>query len=150
MMVLALAGTVAQADFIRIATFNAELTRKGPGLLLRDIQRGEDEQVQAFVALLAEARPDIIALQGIDYDLRQTALKALVETLSTAGLTYPHYFTSAPNAGQSTGLDLNRNGRLGDADDAYGFGRFHGMGGMAILSRFPIDRDAVEDFNPML
>lgn len=150
MMVLALVGTVAQADSIRIATFNAELTRKGPGLLLRDIQRGEDEQVQAFVALLAEARPDIIALQGIDYDLRQTALKALVETLSTAGLTYPHYFTSAPNAGQSTGLDLNGNGRLGDADDAHGFGRFNGMGGMAILSRFPIDRDAVEDFTPML
>ena len=98
-MVLALVGAVAQADSIRIATFNTELTRKGPGLLLRDIQRGEDEQVQAFVALLAEARPDIIALQGIDYDLRQTALKALVETLSTAGLTYPHYFTSAPNAG---------------------------------------------------
>ena len=141
---------IAQAETLRIATFNAELTRRGPGLLLRDIKRGKDEQVDAFITLITEVRPDVIALQGIDYDLRRTALIAFIATLSNAGLTYPHHFTSPPNAGQSSGLDLNGNGTLGDADDAHGFGRYNGMGGMAVLSRFPIDEDAVEDFTPML
>lgn len=118
--------------------------------MLRGIARGEDEQIDAFVALLADVRPDIVALQGIDYDLRQTALAALVAALTEAGLTYRHSFSRAPNAGQSTGLDLNGNGRLGDADDAHGFGRYNGMGGMAILSRHPIDQAKAEDFTPML
>lgn len=151
-MVLALACTtiVAKAETLRIATFNAELTRKGPGLLLRDIISGKDAQVDAIIALLVETRPDILALQGFDYDLRQTALTALIDTLGEAGLSYSHRFASAPNAGQASGLDLNGNGALGDADDAHGFGRYSGMGGMAVLSRFPIDKDAIEDFTPML
>ena len=135
---------------MRIATFNTELSRKGPGLLLRDILRGEDTQVNAFRQLMLDVRPDVIALQGIDFDLRNAALAALVKDLGAAGLVYPYSFASAPNAGQASGLDLNGNGRLGDADDAHGYGRFNGMGGMAVLSRFPIQLGAVEDYTPML
>jgi endonuclease/exonuclease/phosphatase family metal-dependent hydrolase len=151
-IVLALVGTAAAAQYttLRIATFNAELMRKGPGLLLRDILRGEDEQFDAFRALLVEIRPDIVALQGIDHDLRGTALAALVDDLALAGLVYPHSFTAAPNAGQASGLDLNGNGKTGDADDAHGYGRFNGMGGMAVLSRFPILSDSVEDYSSRL
>lgn len=144
------AAAPLHAETLRVATFNAELTRKGPGLLLRDIKRGEDEQIAAFIALMSEIRPDVITLQGIDYDLRQTALAALIDTLRDAGLSYDHHFASAPNAGEASGLDLNGDGTLGDADDAHGFGRYSGMGGMAVLSRFPIEQDAMEDFTPML
>lgn len=147
-MVAACSG--AHADTLRIATFNAELIRKGPGLLLRDISRGKDPQIAAFRALLIKARPDIVALQGIDFDMRLTALNALADDLTEAGLSYPHRFSAAPNAGQSTGLDLNGNGRRGDADDAHGYGRFNGNGGMAILSRYPISVEAVEDFTTLL
>ncbi len=142
--------TAATADPIRIATFNAELTRKGPGLLLRDILKGEDPQLAAFTALMLDIRPDVIALQGIDYDLEQRALTELIKALEKAGLPYPYSFTAAPNAGQASGLDLNGNGRLGDADDAHGFGRYNGMGGMAVLSRFEILHDAVEDYTTLL
>ena len=138
------------ADNIRIATFNAELTRKGPGLLLRDILKEEDPQVAAFTALMRDIRPDIIALQGIDYDLEHRALTALTKVLEKAGLPYPYSFTAAPNAGQTSRLDLNGNGRLGDADDAHGFGRYTSMGGMAVLSRFEIMHDAVEDYTNLL
>jgi len=150
--VLALACTAvhAQETTLRIATFNAEQTRKGPGLLLRDILKGEDPQIAAFKKLMLEIRPDIIALQGIDYDLRTTALHALVDDLDASGLPFPYLFSAAPNAGQVSGLDLNGNGTLGDADDAHGYGRFFGMGGMAILSRFPIQTDAVEDYTALL
>ncbi|MDG1352440.1 MAG: endonuclease/exonuclease/phosphatase family protein [Sulfitobacter sp.] len=149
---LALVGTIsiAQAETLRIATFNAELSRKGPGLLLRDIQRGKDPQISAFKQLLNEIRPDIIMLQGVNYDLRHTALDALARDLAAGGLAYPHIFASAPNAGQASGLDLNGNGKLGEADDAHGYGRLNSMGGMAILSRFPILNDAVEDYTPLL
>lgn len=138
------------ADNISIATFNAELTRKGPGLLLRDILKEEDPQVAAFTALMRDIRPDIIALQGIDYDLEHRALTALTKVLEKVGLPYPYSFTAAPNAGQTSGLDLNGNGRLGNADDAHGFGRYTSMGGMAVLSRFEIMHDAVEDYTNLL
>ena len=151
-MVLALLCTTAplQADSLRIATFNAELSRKGPGLLLRDILRGEDPQIEAFEQLMLEVRPDIVMLQGVDYDLRHTALEALSKNLAASGLVYPYSFANPPNAGQASGLDLNGNGKLGEADDAHGYGRFNGMGGMAVLSRFPIQHDAVEDYTPLL
>ncbi len=135
---------------MRIATFNSELIRKGPGLLLRDILKGKDPQIAAFKTVLVEIRPDIIALQGIDHDLRSTALHALADDLAQAGLDYPYRFTAAPNAGQATGLDLNGNGKLGDADDNHGYGRFNGMGGMAVLSRYPIQQDRIEDYTPLL
>ena len=118
--------------------------------MLRDILRGGDEQIAAFRTLILEIRPDIIALQGIDYDLRGTALEALIGDLAKAGLDYPHHFAAAPNAGQQTGLDLNGNGTFGDADDKHGYGRFNGMGGMAVLSRLPILHEAVGDYTPLL
>lgn len=152
MVALICVATVAQAQNtgLRIATFNAELTRKGPGLLLRDILRGEDPQIDAFRSVMSQVRPDIIALQGIDFDLRGAALEALADDLATVGLVYPYRFTTAPNAGQASGLDLNGNGRLGDADDAHGYGRFNGNGGMAVLSRFPVLKENVEDYSAML
>lgn len=118
--------------------------------MLRDILRGDDAQIIAFRQMMSEAAPDIIALQGIDHDLRHTALEALADDLAQAGLAYPYLFSAPPNAGQASGLDLNGNGRLGDADDAHGYGRFYGDDGMAVLSRFPIQLDAVEDYTAML
>ena len=50
----------------------------------------------------------------------------------------------------ATGLDLDRNGQLGDARDAQGYGRFAGDGGMAILSRFAIDQAGVIDLSGVL
>jgi hypothetical protein len=143
-------ATYADSSTLRIATFNAELTRKGPGLLLRDILKGEDPQIDAFKSLLKKTNPDIISLQAIDYDLRGSALQALINDLARSDIDYPYHFTAAPNSGQSSGLDLNGNGKLGDADDAHGYGRFFGNGGMAVLSRFPIQADDVEDYTSLL
>ncbi|KIN68070.1 Endonuclease/exonuclease/phosphatase [Sulfitobacter donghicola DSW-25 = KCTC 12864 = JCM 14565] len=114
-------------------------------MLLRDALKGDDPQIAAFRTALTTLQPDIIALQGVDYDLRLTALRALAD-----GLNYPFLYSARPNAGQSTGLDMNGNGRFGDADDAQGYGRFYGMGSMAVMSRFPIETDAVEDYSAFL
>ncbi|MEO0919028.1 MAG: endonuclease/exonuclease/phosphatase family protein, partial [Pseudomonadota bacterium] len=45
------------------------------------------------------------------------------------------------------GRDRDGNGLLGDPGDAEGYGVFAGQGGMAVLSRFPIDVHGVQDFS---
>lgn len=138
----------AGAEPLRIASFNTELSRRGPGLLLRDILKGEDAQVAAVVAVLTQTRPDIVLLQGIDHDANGAALGALAEALADAGLTYPHRFAARPNSGLRTGRDHDGDGRVNGPGDAQGYGRFPGQGGMAILSRHPVA--GVEDLSGLL
>lgn len=137
------------AQDIRIASYNTALSRKGPGLLLRNIER-EDPQVLAVVATIVEARPDVILLQDFDYDYSALALGALSAALDRSGLSLPYHFALRPNSGWQTGLDLDGDGRIGGARDAQGFGRFSGQGGMALLSRHPIDTGGVQDFSRLL
>lgn len=115
--------------------------------MLRDILRGEDD-VQAVITTLAEVRPDVVHLMGLDHDLEGHALGALQQALAEAGLDYPHTFSAQPNSGLPSGLDLDGNGKLGEARDAQGYGRFTGDSGMAVLSRFPIGE--VRDFSSFL
>ena len=138
----------AWADALRIATYNPELTRKGPGLLLQAIRKRNDPQIQAVVSVLARLDADVLLLTGIDYDFGQEALTALAEDLGEAGLDYPYLLALRPNTGVPTGLDLDGNGKLGEGRDAQGFGRFMGSGGMALLSRKPFG--AVRDFSGLL
>lgn len=100
--------------------------------------------------VIARTRPDIMLLQGVDYDLELRALAALRDVLAEAGPDYPHLFALRPNTGWQTGHDIDGDGRLGEPEDARGFGRFAGQAGMAILSRWPIDTDGVQDFTEML
>lgn len=136
---------------MRLATFNTELFRKGPGLLLRDIQRGTDPQVIAVLGKLKEANADVIALQGFDYDFDLLALAAFEDALRrSGGPDYPFRFAAPPNAGRMTDVDLDGDGRTGRARDAQGYGRFYGQGSMALLSRFPINKDTVQDYSEFL
>lgn len=141
---------LAQAETLRIATFNTELSRKGPGLLLRDIESGEDSQIAAVVTVVSQNSPDILVLQGIDWDYNSLALKALERRLAQAGSPYPHLFASQPNAGLATDLDLDGDGRLGGPGDSQGYGDYTGRGGLAVLSRYPLLVDEVTDFTPLL
>jgi len=51
---------------LRIATYNSDLSRKGPGLLLRDILRGEDAQIHAVMRVISSISPDVLLLQDFD------------------------------------------------------------------------------------
>ena len=126
-----------------------ELSRKGPGLLLRDIRKGEDPQVAAVVRLLAEVRPDILLLTDIDHDLTLLSLHALRDRIATAGPDYPHLFAPAQNGGRDIGVDLDADGRRQEPEDALGFGFFTGDNGMALLSRYPLAAGA-RDFSALL
>lgn len=116
------------------------MSRDGPGLLLRDIQKAEDPQILAALLVIETVSPDILVLTDIDYDHGHAALNALP-------LDYPYRLALRPNSGLATGLDLDANGRIGEPRDAMGYGRFAGDGGLAILSRLPIDPATVTDLS---
>ena len=102
------------------------MERAGPGLLLRDLRRGDDAQIAAILHVLAQTQPDILVLQGVDYDLDLLALSALRDRISDGGgPRYEHLFARVPNAGLATGLDMDGDG---DAiDDITGLaGKFFG------------------------
>ncbi|MBY5971283.1 endonuclease/exonuclease/phosphatase family protein [Ferrimonas balearica] len=124
---------------MRLAYFDTELARDGPGLLLRDVTRGTDPQVGAVLKVISAMSPDILVLAGIDADAEARTLAALNAALPAP---YPHLFTALPNAGLATGRDMDGNGRRGEARDAQGYGRFTGEGGLALLSRWPIGAGA--------
>ncbi len=126
------------------------MQRDGPGILLRDIRKGDDPQVLAVIAVIAEVNADVVALQGIDHDLNASALRALAQALEEAGAPYPHRFAAAPNAGRMTDLDLDGDGETGGPGDAQGYGRFFGQGSMAVLSRYPVATPDVQDFTTLL
>lgn len=118
-------------------------------MLLRDIRKGTDD-VLAVANVIAHIAPDIIALQDIDYDADNLALNALADLLRDKGQDYPHVFSLRPNTGRITGLDMDGDGKLGEAQDAQGYGRFSGDGGMGLLSKFPILASNVLDFSDLL
>jgi hypothetical protein len=135
---------------LRIATYNVELTRKGPGLLLRDIARGKDPQIAAVASVITKVSPDILLLTGFDYDRGAAALDAFAERLAADGTPYPYRFAQRPNTGMMTAFDLDGDGKLRGPGDAQGYGRFAGEGGMAILSRLPLDVAGARDFSAFL
>lgn len=128
-------SAAATADVLRLATWHAEFSRKGPGLLLRDLKRGE---LDGLIAQIGEAKPDVLLLTDFDFDHGQVALGALRDALADRGARYGHMFSARPNTGMHTGLDIDGDGRLGGPRDAQGYGWFSGQGGQSVLSRFPV------------
>ena len=132
----------AAAEGLRLATFDAGLSRQGPGLLLRDILKADDPQVTAVRAMIAALDADVLLVTGMDYDAGLLAARALV------GDDYPHIFALRPNTGWQTGLDLDGDGKRGHAGDAQGWGRFSGQAGLALFSRLPLG--VARDFSGFL
>lgn len=117
---------------------------------MHDITTGRDPQIAAATRVLAALDADILVLTGFDADARAVALNAFAATLASAGLSYPYRFQPTGNAGLPTGLDADADGRLSEPQDAQGWGRFPGAGGIAILSRLPLLADQAQDHSAFL
>jgi hypothetical protein len=126
-------GGACHADQIRIAYFQTELSRDGPGLLLRDLVRGKDPQVEAVIDVIAVAAPDVLVLGGVDFDFELAALAALSDRLAKRGLDLGHVHSEQPNSGAVIPSDSSVNG----PQRTQSFGPFRGWHGMAILSSLP-------------
>jgi len=136
----------ARAEGLRIGYLHSELSRDGPGLMLRDIE-ARVPQVVALLAVIEATGADVLVLGDVDYDAGSVALGAL-----NAGLArpYPYVLALPGNAGIDTGLDLDGDGRLGGPRDMQSYGRFAGQGGLGLLSRLPILTEDVVSLNDLL
>lgn len=145
------APAMAQESF-RVATYDVGMTRSGAGVLLRDLQEKPDEKIKAAVAVIQAVRPDILLLTGFDHDATGRALDAFRSLLAggDAGIDYPHSYNGPLNAGEPSGLDLDGDGLLAGWADNWGWGKFPGHGGMALLSRYPVVAENVRIFNTFL
>ena len=149
---------------VRVATFNVSLAGNKPGEMLTRLQRGDDPQAKAVAEIIQRVHPDVLLINELDYDERGETLKAFMEqylavaqgvndTQRASAIEYPHYFIAPVNTGVATDCDLDRDGVRGAkigtneyARDARGYGNYPGQYGMAILSKFPIDRTKIRTF----
>ena len=152
---LALALTLAfglsgpsAAETLRIATYDVGLTRDGPGLLLAELAAPPEGALAGVLAVIRAARPDVLLLTGFDHDHRGLALAAFRARLGEGpdGIAYPYAFDAPVNAGEPSRRDLDGDGRTMGPGDGWGWGRFPGQGGMALLSRLPLDPSAGRSF----
>lgn len=164
--IAAFAPAANSAERVRIATFNVSLYDQNGGQILARLKTGTDSQAQHIAEIIQRVRPDVLLVNEIDDDPRGEVLATFCEkylavpqnvSQSPAGpaepLEFAHRFRAPSNTGRHSGFDLGRNGAVDakpDSDayaaDAWGYGRYHGQYGMAILSKFPIDETAVRTF----
>ena len=148
---------------VRVATYNASLTRFEAGGLIADLATGADSQARAVAEVVQRIRPDIILLNEFDYDAEGEAAslfhgrylavpqQTTASSSPAAAIEYPYWYIASVNTGIPSGIDLDHNGTVGETGrdyggDALGFGFFPGQFGMIIYSRFPIDREGVRTF----
>ncbi len=140
-MVLAACGFAAHAqDTVRVAMWDVGLTRDGPGLLLKDIFEKDAPDVLAAREHILSNAPDILLLAGFDTDFDGVTAKAFADFVDGG---YAYTFSTVGNAGVPSTFDLDRDGRSGEPEDAWAYGDFRGDGGLAILSKLPIQYDAI-------
>ncbi|MCX4246504.1 endonuclease/exonuclease/phosphatase family protein [Paraliomyxa miuraensis] len=143
----------AQAP-VRVASFNASLTRAHAGGLRRELAGGASVQARQAAAIVQRVRPDVLLLLEVDRDPEALAILerdylAVPQPDGGDGLTFAHRFVPATNTGLASGLDLDHDGRTDGPGDALGYGAFPGQYGMVVLSRHPIDIDGIRCFGDL-
>jgi hypothetical protein len=132
---------------LRIATFNASLNRSAAGQLAADLSAPGNAQATEVAEVIQQVRPDVLLVNEFDYD--PAAVDLFRDNYLEQGadpISYPYAFIAPSNTGVPSGFDLNNDGTVGGPDDGLAFGFFPGQFGMLVLSRFPIDTDAVRTF----
>ncbi|GAB2652842.1 endonuclease/exonuclease/phosphatase family protein [Saccharopolyspora gloriosae] len=137
---------------VRFATFNASLNRPAAGDLLADLSTPDDPQAAKVAEVVQRARPDVLLLNEFDHVEGGAAVDAFRDNYLAVGhhgarpIDYPYSYTAPVNTGVPSGMDLDHDGVVGGPGDAHGFGEFPGQYGMVVLSKHPIDEDAVRTF----
>jgi len=156
------AAATGTSGSVRFATFNASLNRNAAGQALAHLSAPGNAQADAVAEIIQRIRPDVLLINEFDYYAPTAAHPdgPLVDAFrdnylevghnGAAPIDYPFAFVAESNTGIPSGFDLNNNGVVGGGDDAFGFGLFPGQFGMAVLSRYPIDHDAIRTFQRFL
>lgn len=141
---------------IRVATYNTSLFRDKDGQLVRDLEPGDNDQARKIAEVIQRVRPDILFVNEFDYDAAGRAAELFRTKYLAVGqngqepISFDNFYAGPVNTGVPSGRDLGHNGKTGDGDDAFGFGRHPGQYGMLVLSKFPIEKDKVRSFQKFL
>jgi endonuclease/exonuclease/phosphatase family metal-dependent hydrolase len=147
---------VGQPTELRVATYNLSLNRAAAGQLEADLSTGTNAQARTVAEVIQRANPDVVLLNELDYVAGGRAVDLFRENYlevpqgGAEAVEYPYAFVAPSNTGIPSGFDLNNDGSVGGGDDALGFGVYEGQYGMAVLSKHPIDADAVRTFQTFL
>ncbi len=128
---------------VRFATYNIAMGLESEGELYRRLRSGDDEALKKVAAVIQQVRPDVLLINEFDWFELDSALLFITNYLDkpqfgNEAISYAHALNGAVNTGWNSELDLNSNGILGEPQDAWGYGKFTGQYGMAVLSRFPL------------
>ncbi|ADV63438.1 Endonuclease/exonuclease/phosphatase [Isosphaera pallida ATCC 43644] len=148
---------------IRVATFNVSLNRPQAGGLIASLATPDDPQARVIAEVIQRVAPDVILLNEFDYDPDGVALDAFqtrylaVSQNGAPPRIFPHHLIGPVNTGVPSGRDLDKNGQIvgqpgqrGYGEDCLGYGQHPGQYGMALLSVYPIRREALRDFQTVL
>lgn len=146
------------------ATYNIE------DLTTEQVQTSGDEQAAAAARIIQEVRPDVLALNELVNNEQESAVRDVPSTPTNArafvenylsvpqrdgleGLDYEYIHAPKSNTGVHSEMDLDNNGAIDDTpgdrtygNDAYGFGRYPGQYALAVVSRYPIEKQALRSF----
>lgn len=161
---LAMLGAPASAESVdkpegavRVAAFNIHMAGGRRGGTIDLLREGTAPKIAVIAEILQRVRPDVVLLQELAYDPAGEALALFEAELAVGrngadGIGYAHRFAAPVNTGVQSGFDLDRDGDAADdpdPDDAWGWGRFPGQFGMAILSTLPLDEAAARTFQDL-
>jgi len=136
--------------FVRVATYNTSLN-DDKGQLIAKLRAG-DANASRIAAVIQHQRPDLLLLNEFDYDAAGEAAALFQHKYLEASqhgqkpIAYEYSFIAPVNTGVPSGLDLDHDGKLGTANDAWGFGQHPGQYGMLVLSHYPIDATHARTF----
>ncbi len=148
--------TPAHPTSLRVATYNVSLFGKTDGEIADRLSSGEDAQAQSIARVIASVDPTVLLLCEIDHvpgapPSQQPAAMFVENYLAPlTGAKYPDVISFPANTGVLADVDVNGDGRVCLPLDGHGFGKFEGQYGMAVVSRLPIDRDAIRTFQTLL
>lgn len=155
-LLAALASPAIADQTVRFATFNASLNRGEEGAMAAELAQPGSKQPASVAEVIQRVRPDVLLINEIDGGTEAFVANYLAVSQNGADpLTYAYIYVPTSNTGLLSGHDLNADGTTATeadkgsfayANDSHGFGQFPGQYGMAILSRFPIDTDAIRTF----
>lgn len=149
LLALCLTANAAQAEIIRVASYNASLSRSEAGALTAEIEAGNTTQIESVAQIINEIGADLLLINEFDYEAGQ----AQIFNATYLKNAYPFTFEAPSNTGLHSGMDLDGNGKITDrpgsfnyAKDAFGFGMFPGQYGMAVFSKYEILTDEIRTF----
>ena len=144
------------AETIRVATYNTSLYGKKASEIVARLKSNHDSQAEKVAAIVQTVRPDVLLINEIDYDEDGVTVKLLEQNFfakpqgDREPISYPYVYAAPSNTGVPSELDLNRNGKQDDPNDAFGYGVYPGQYSMAVYSRFPIDTSKLRTFQRFL